>query len=61
MRRIGVVEVRNSIKAEIWTISNNRTTNCQSKMKERRGEKKMLDENMHYNIKYEPEFLIYLR
>ena len=34
------VEVRNSIKAEIWTISNNRTTNCQNKMKERRTVRK---------------------
>ena len=44
-RLTGLVEVRNSIKAEIWTISNNRTTNCQSKMKEKREEKKLLDEN----------------
>ena len=45
-RQLVNVEVRNSIKAEIWTISNNRTTNCQSKMKER--EKKILDQNCPY-------------
>ena len=47
-RQLVNVEVRNSIKAEIWTISNNRTTNCQNKMKERRTvrKKNMPDEKI---------------
>ena len=51
------VEVRNSIKAEIWTISNNRTTNCQNKMKERRTVRK---KNMPDEKKCKILFLFYI-